>query len=325
MKILDLGCGTAKTQGAVGVNIVRLEGVDLVTDLSSLPFPFADNTFDAIYLNDVIEHLPNTIATMEEIYRISRPEARIHVRVVNWNSHYTAMDPTHLHAFTENSFDFFGKRKGRSYYSKAKFEIAKIGYQYNELAEYFIKYRPLMKFFSFYLNNILEGLSFELCTVKDQESPIYVEDWTHIYSVLRCPYCLGRRLKTGEGDQGKLFNINDQWLVCHEEDCNRKYPIVDGTPIIFLDEGEKWAKIKETLLPLPPKGKYPLISTGELTGASDEARSEFNEDMSFEEFAKWAIIRFEEINKRFKFYINIVLCVLLCGVIILVLQKIIGR
>jgi len=117
--------------GAVGLDVVPLTGVDVLINLEKWPYPFSANTFDVICLNDVIEHIPDTIATMEELHRILRPDGRVFIRVVNWNSHYTAIDPTHVSAFTERSFDFFGKRQGRSYYSEARFDVLGVDKQYN--------------------------------------------------------------------------------------------------------------------------------------------------------------------------------------------------
>lgn len=80
----------------------------MITDMSHLPLPFIDNSFDEIHLNDVLEQMPDVISFMEEIYRIGRPNSKVTIRVVIWNSHYAAMDPTHLLALTKGSFDFFG-------------------------------------------------------------------------------------------------------------------------------------------------------------------------------------------------------------------------
>lgn len=55
-------------------------------DLADFSYPFADNSFDKAVLNDVIEHLPDTIKAMEAIYRICTPEAQVLIRVINWNS-----------------------------------------------------------------------------------------------------------------------------------------------------------------------------------------------------------------------------------------------
>jgi len=166
MTILDLGCGTSKTRGAIGIDIIPITGVDAVVDLRRYPYPFPSNTFSEIYILDVIEHLPDTIRVMEELYRIALPEALIYVRVVNWNHRYSAMDPTHLGLFTENSFDFFGKRKGRSYYTHARFAVEKVEYIYDARARRWLRSERLMKSASNYLCNVLQGLIFTLRAIK---------------------------------------------------------------------------------------------------------------------------------------------------------------
>lgn len=257
MKILDLGCGATKEKGAIGVEILPLEGVDLIADLSKPPYPFRSNSFDVFYFNDVIEHLPNTIATMEEVYRLARPDARVLIRVVNWNSHYTAMDPTHVRAFTENSFDFFGKRVGRSYYTQARFDVERVGYQFNVQVKRVLRSKRLMKFLSFYLNNILEGLNFELRAIKDDTKSQLSEekDWANLFAVLRCPHCVVRDAQNPESDSGRLELFQGCWLVCQEDGCGRKYPVFAGLPFMLRTEGERWMDVPAQDLPVPPPGK----------------------------------------------------------------------
>ena len=257
MRILDLGCGATKEKGAVGIDIIPLDGVDIIANLTEFPYPLANNSFDAVYLNDVIEHLPNTIATMEEIYRVARPDARVYIRVINWNSHYTAMDPTHVSAFTENSFDFFGARAGRSYYTHARFDVVRVGYQYNALAKRFLRSQRLMYFLSFYLCNILEGLNFELRVVKNADSSqvLKVGEWTDLFTVLRCPHCLAGKSRKPGDDPGRMALFQDSWLVCQEKDCGRKYPVYDGLPIMLRDEGVRWINVPVQDLPVPPPGE----------------------------------------------------------------------
>jgi uncharacterized protein YbaR (Trm112 family) len=50
-------------------------------------------------------------------------------------------------------------------------------------------------------------------------------------SLLRCPHCA----KTKEG---KLALESDQFLICQERDCNRRYPIHEGLPIMVTPEGD---------------------------------------------------------------------------------------
>jgi len=40
------------------------------------------------------------------------------------------------------------------------------------------------------------------------------------------------------------------WFICNE--CGRKYPIVDGIPVMLIDEGDKWVSVEEDDLPIPP-------------------------------------------------------------------------
>lgn len=229
--ILDLGCGTAKVRGAIGVDIIPLAGVDVISDLRIFPYPFADNTFDEIYLNDIIEHIPDTIGVMEEVFRISKPNGRIFIRVVNWNSHYTAMDPTHVKAFTEHSFDFFGKREIRSYYTHARFNVVNVEYQFNCDAEKLLRSKRLLKFLSNYLCNILEGLNFELQTRKKIDiNKINTKSETHnLVDILRCPYCLTKNNKNK--DYGKL-QLHNRRLICRTPDCSKKFRYNSGKPVL---------------------------------------------------------------------------------------------
>ena len=254
MRILDLGCGDVKVKGAIGLDRVLLPGVDAVADLADPRFPFADNVFDEIYLNDVIEHLPDTIATMEALYRLAKPGSKVIIRVVNWNCHYTAMDPTHLKAFTENSFDFFGKHP-RSYYTHARFDVVKCDLQFNYATARKLRSRKLLKFLSTYLCNILEGLNFELKTVKPPEASQPAMDDGTLLSILRCPHCASLRIRKNGAETGRLTKIGEQWLACQEETCQRKYPVFHGVPVLLVKDAEQWSRTRIEDLPavFPPE------------------------------------------------------------------------
>lgn len=248
MFVLDLGCGVNKVAGSIGIDRIPLLGVDLVFDLDSFPYPLIDNIVDKIYLNDVIEHLPDTIAAMEEFYRLCSPNARLKIRVVNWNSHYAFEDPTHKKIFTEHSFDFYGKYKLRSYYSTARFDVISCEYQFNEKVEKKLKSKRLLKFLSNYLNNILEGLHFELAANKPlNDQPTISESKPQdLFEIIRCPACLNNNSKPPP-----LTIINQNWLVCQDSTCQAKYPIINGAPILLKKIGLQWSKTTATNLPTP--------------------------------------------------------------------------
>ena len=57
MKVLELGCGFNKTPGAFGIDIIRGSQADILHDLNTFPYPFADSEWDRILCRDVLEHL----------------------------------------------------------------------------------------------------------------------------------------------------------------------------------------------------------------------------------------------------------------------------
>lgn len=127
--ILDFGCGTYKVSRAIGTDIRRLPGVDVVHDLARVPYPFASNCADEIHLSHVLEHLANPVAVLEEIWRITKPGAEILIRVPHYSGPYAWKDPTHLRCFSTESFDYFGSNV-YSYYTHARFRVHSVRLQY---------------------------------------------------------------------------------------------------------------------------------------------------------------------------------------------------
>jgi predicted SAM-dependent methyltransferase len=106
-KVLDLGCGNRKKEGSVGVDLNPGTNADIIHDLNVFPYPFEDSAFEKIYADNVIEHLDNVVKVMEELYRISKPEGIIIIKVPFFRSRYAFIDPTHKHYFTTESFTYF--------------------------------------------------------------------------------------------------------------------------------------------------------------------------------------------------------------------------
>src|SRR5687768_13421431 len=98
---LHLGCGNVIKPGYTNVDISPLPGVDVVANLAEFPWPFADGAAEVIELHNILEHLPDTFKTLEEIHRISAPGARVLITVPYYNSIDFGSDPTHLHAFSQ--------------------------------------------------------------------------------------------------------------------------------------------------------------------------------------------------------------------------------
>jgi hypothetical protein len=128
---LHLGCGEVKFPGFVGVDMAPLPGVDVVHDLRSFPWPFEDNCAEEVVMHNILEHLPDTVGTMIEVWRICQPRALIRIMVPYYNSRAACDDPTHCRFFTERSWDYFTDDGARqwsrfNFYSHARFDIESI-------------------------------------------------------------------------------------------------------------------------------------------------------------------------------------------------------
>jgi len=119
-KILDVGCGCNKTPNAIGIDRrisdrAPLEKqCDIEHDLGSYPWPIEDNAFDLIICQHVIEHLPDTIKTMEEFNRILRPGGKVFLETPHYSWFEAYRHYEHYHKFSAQSFDYF--LKGNLFY-----------------------------------------------------------------------------------------------------------------------------------------------------------------------------------------------------------------
>ena len=158
---LHVGAGTDILAGWINHDLVPLPGVDVVHNLEVFPWPFENSSFNEIRMINVLEHLSNTINTLEELHRISAPQAQLTIRVPYWNSPDMATDPTHKAFFSEHTFDYFDPDerhcKERPYYSTARFKIVK--------KHYYIRARGYRKISAKWMQNILEGLAHHFCGI----------------------------------------------------------------------------------------------------------------------------------------------------------------
>lgn len=127
-KILDLGCGPNKLEGAIGVDIRPGLGIDVVHNLNVYPWPFANNEFDLIHASHILEHLEDMVRAVEEIHRITKPGGLVRVLMPHFSSSDFFTDPTHKHPVSSRSFDYFVERTDlcRFNYSKVRFKKCRV-------------------------------------------------------------------------------------------------------------------------------------------------------------------------------------------------------
>jgi SAM-dependent methyltransferase len=128
-RILDLGCGTRKRPGAVGVDVSDRTDADVVHDLNTFPYPFEDESFDEVFLDNTLEHLDDVVRVIEEVHRLCRPGGRVTIIVPFFRSMWACIDPTHKHFFTVGSFDYFDPghpTSARYPYSSVRFKCEQV-------------------------------------------------------------------------------------------------------------------------------------------------------------------------------------------------------
>jgi 2-polyprenyl-3-methyl-5-hydroxy-6-metoxy-1,4-benzoquinol methylase len=108
---LNLGCGELARPDCLNVDIRKTSITDVQWDISVLPWPWGgDEQFDEVWALDIIEHMLWVIPVMDEIWRVMKPEGRLHIRTTNYLTANSYRDPTHFHYFTHESFDFWDPR-----------------------------------------------------------------------------------------------------------------------------------------------------------------------------------------------------------------------
>ena len=124
-QVLDVGCGSAKTPGAVGLDISADTDADIVHDLDEFPYPLETASFDDVLMQDVLEHVREPIRVMEEMHRVLRPGGRLQLRTPHFSSALAYGDPTHRHYFSALAVRSLAE-PGFAHYTSVRFEIVHV-------------------------------------------------------------------------------------------------------------------------------------------------------------------------------------------------------
>ncbi len=104
---ISLGCGDIRGDDCYGVDMRETDAVDLIHDLTVYPWPFDDCEFENAIAKDIIEHMLYVVPFVDECWRIVKPTGHLVIRTSYFQSEQSYTDPTHLHYFALDSFDFF--------------------------------------------------------------------------------------------------------------------------------------------------------------------------------------------------------------------------
>lgn len=123
---------------------------------------------------DVLEHLPDIVNAMAEVYRIGKHNSKVVVRVPYWNSSTAHADPTHIHYFDFETFNFFDinswRYQARKYYGDYAFNLISVIF-YTKILRRTIAVRNrfikmLFKMLARHIGNIVQVIEAEYQIVK---------------------------------------------------------------------------------------------------------------------------------------------------------------
>lgn len=130
---LNLGCADNLLKDFVNVDRQFEPSIHgsfeiLVTDLTE-QWPWAPASVDFILACDIIEHLPDKIFTMNEAWRVLKPQGQMLIEVPTTAGPGAFQDPTHVSFWNERSFLYFTafniyrERFAKSYGIRAAFRV----------------------------------------------------------------------------------------------------------------------------------------------------------------------------------------------------------
>lgn len=106
---LDVGCGEAKQPGFIGLDKRPLDGVDIIHDVETFPWPLPDGCVIIAVCSHLVEHIKPWlfIQFMDELWRVMKPDGEAAFSLPHGSSQGFLQDPTHCNPFNETTWAYF--------------------------------------------------------------------------------------------------------------------------------------------------------------------------------------------------------------------------
>lgn len=109
--MLDVGCGSNKQTGFIGMDRRDLPGIDIVHDAEAFPWPLDDESCGVVVMSHLIEHIKPwfQIDIIDEAWRVLEMGGVLMISTPYGLSFRYAQDPTHCSPWVEATVEYFIK------------------------------------------------------------------------------------------------------------------------------------------------------------------------------------------------------------------------
>jgi hypothetical protein len=184
---LNLGCGSSRIPGFIGVD--KFGTPDVKHNLEEFPWPWDDNSVEAVMMSHILEHLGQTtelyFGIIKELYRICVHNAEILIKVPHPRHNDFLIDPTHVRPVLPEGLKLFSKKFNQECINKraanstlglfldVDFDIVAVNYKFDPeweqaLQQGDISQEELQKA-SVRYSNVIKESSIQLRVIKDKE------------------------------------------------------------------------------------------------------------------------------------------------------------
>ncbi len=174
---LNIGCGNEILEGWINLDLIPSKGVDVVHDLNIYPYPFKDSSVDEIKAINIMEHLKDPNRFIQEIWRITKHNAKIEIETPHFSGAVAWQDITHVRPFSLISLLHYDSKyqgsssllnKDRISFKVDANPIMFRGYRWIGLTKLAKKYPVFYEKFLAYSLHIA-GIQFNLVTIKENK------------------------------------------------------------------------------------------------------------------------------------------------------------
>tara|TARA_Y100000361_G_scaffold85200_1_gene75642 strand:- start:1070 stop:1564 length:495 start_codon:yes stop_codon:yes gene_type:complete len=103
---VQLCCGSEKTDGYIGVDLVKKNGVDIIRDLNG-EWPFETDSVGLFLAKNALEYLNDPLHSMKEIHRCLKPNGYALIQVPSTDGRAAFENPLYKSYWNINSFSYY--------------------------------------------------------------------------------------------------------------------------------------------------------------------------------------------------------------------------